>query len=143
MFAGKNVQWFPVFNSNVLMQKKRENGYKSPDVIFLIRGPLFEEFIAEVLKEDPDYFFGPQTSTSPQQCIGKLANSEVGSGVFSLRPDIVIKKWLEVAIIDTKYKLLNDEYRKYGVSQADIYQMYDYVTKKALTVLCFFILIQN
>jgi 5-methylcytosine-specific restriction enzyme subunit McrC len=91
---------------------------------------LFEEFIVEVLKEDPDYFFGPQTSISPQQYIGKLANSEDGSGVFSLRPDIVIKRGLEVAIIDTKYKLLNDEDRKYGVSQADMYQMYAYVTKK-------------
>jgi 5-methylcytosine-specific restriction enzyme subunit McrC len=91
---------------------------------------LFEEFIAEVLKADPDYFFGPQTSISPQQCIGKLANSEDGSGVFSLRPDIIIKRELEVAIVDTKYKLLNDEDRKYGVSQADMYQMYAYVTKK-------------
>lgn len=91
---------------------------------------LFEEFIAEVLKEDPDYFFGPQTSISPQQYMGKLANSEDGSGVFSLRPDIVIKRGSEVAIIDTKYKLLNDEASKYGVSQADMYQMYAYVTKK-------------
>ena len=90
---------------------------------------LFEEFIAEVLKEDPDYFFGPQTSISPQQYVGKLANSEDGSGVFSLRPDIVLKRGSEIAIIDTKYKLLDDEDRKYGVSQADMYQMYAYVTK--------------
>ena len=59
-----------------------------------------------------------------------MANSEDGSGVFSLRPDIVIKKGAEVAIVDTKYKLLDDEDRKYGVSQADMYQMYAYVTKK-------------
>ncbi|QIB90688.1 McrC family protein [Methanosarcina mazei] len=91
---------------------------------------LFEEFIAKVIKEDPDYFFGPQTSVSTQQYIGKLASSEDGSGVFNLQPDIVIKRGPDVAIIDTKYKLLDDEKRKYGVSQADMYQMYAYVTKK-------------
>lgn len=91
---------------------------------------LFEEFIAEVLKEDPDYFFGPQTSVSSQQYIGKLASFEDGSRVFNLRPDIVIKRGSEIAIIDTKYKLLDNEDRKYGVSQADMYQMYAYVTKK-------------
>jgi 5-methylcytosine-specific restriction enzyme subunit McrC len=90
---------------------------------------LFEKFIAEVLKEDPDYFFGPETYIFPQQDIGNLANYEDGTRVFNLRPDIVIKKGPKVAIIDTKYKLLNDEDRKYGVPQADVYQMYAYVTK--------------
>ncbi len=53
-----------------------------------------------------------------------------------MRPDIVIRVGEEKIIIDTKYKLLNQEDRKLGVSQQDLYQMYAYCretnAKKAL-----------
>lgn len=104
---------------------------------------LFERFIAEVLKEDPEYFFGQQASISSQAYIGELAHSEDNSSVFNLRPDIVVIRNLEVSIIDTKYKLLDNENRKYGVSQADMYQMYAYITKKDATSSMLLYPIQN
>lgn len=50
---------------------------------------------------------------------------------FALRPDIVvIKESGEKVILDTKWKSLTNERRKnYGVSQADMYQMYAYAKK--------------
>jgi len=51
---------------------------------------------------------------------------------FALRPDIVLRNELEqrTVIIDTKWKLLKNSPRSnFGVSQADMYQMYAYAKK--------------
>lgn len=49
---------------------------------------------------------------------------------FSLRPDIVIRKNDRVIVLDTKWKSLCDnEAKNYGISQADMYQMYAYSKK--------------
>lgn len=49
---------------------------------------------------------------------------------FALRPDIVIKKDKRTVILDTKWKRLYDNERiNYGISQADMYQMYAYSKK--------------
>ena len=50
---------------------------------------------------------------------------------FTLRPDIFLQRGQdERIIIDTKWKLLNgDSVKNYGISQADMYQMYAYHTR--------------
>lgn len=49
---------------------------------------------------------------------------------FALRPDIVMEREGRVIIMDTKWKRLIDNERKnYGISQADMYQMYAYSKK--------------
>ncbi|MBE5970059.1 MAG: restriction endonuclease [Lachnospiraceae bacterium] len=49
---------------------------------------------------------------------------------FALRPDIVIKKDGRTVVMDTKWKkLIPDERKNYGISQADMYQMYAYSKK--------------
>lgn len=49
---------------------------------------------------------------------------------FALRPDIVMKKENRIVILDTKWKSLVDNERvNYGISQADMYQMYAYSMK--------------
>lgn len=49
---------------------------------------------------------------------------------FSLRPDIVLKREGRVVIMDTKWKsLVNNDRKNYGISQADMYQMYAYSKK--------------
>lgn len=94
---------------------------------------LFEEFIAEVLKNDPRYFFHCRPEIEPQKCIGNLARKEHAGGVFRLLPDIVVRHNETVLVIDTKYKILDEEERRFNVSQADMYQMYAYVTKLQAT----------
>lgn len=49
---------------------------------------------------------------------------------FALRPDIVMKKENRIVIMDTKWKrLMDNERANYGISQADMYQMYAYSKK--------------
>ena len=49
---------------------------------------------------------------------------------FSLRPDIVLKREGRIVIMDTKWKsLVNNDRKNYGISQADMYQMYAYSKK--------------
>lgn len=49
---------------------------------------------------------------------------------FALRPDIVMKRGERIVILDTKWKrLINNESKNYGISQADMYQMYVYSKK--------------
>lgn len=49
---------------------------------------------------------------------------------FSLRPDIVLEKEDRIIVMDTKWKkLINNERKNYGISQADMYQMYAYSKK--------------
>lgn len=48
---------------------------------------------------------------------------------FGLRPDIVLLDGSKTIIMDTKWKLLAENARNYGVSQSDMYQMYAYGKK--------------
>lgn len=49
---------------------------------------------------------------------------------FSLRPDIILEKDGYTIVMDTKWKRLNADVRSnYGISQADMYQMYAYSKK--------------
>lgn len=50
---------------------------------------------------------------------------------FRLRPDIVVQRKCDgtLFICDTKWKLLSDQKPNYGISQADLYQMYVYQKK--------------
>ncbi len=93
---------------------------------------LFEKFVAAILKDNPRFFFGPGYTVHDQEQIGHLARSEQ-RGIFRMIPDVVIRGGPGPIIIDTKYKLLKPEDRKYGVSQADMYQMYAYATKTDAT----------
>ena len=90
---------------------------------------LFEEFIARVLMNEPQFFFGQPVSIRSQKSEGYLARDIRGKGIFRLIPDIVVESSNGHTVIDTKYKVLTGEDRRLGVSQADIYQMYAYVTK--------------
>ena len=57
---------------------------------------------------------------------------------FALRPDLVIEDLNGGAptVLDTKWKLLSPQWHNYGISQADMYQMYayqkEYSAKQAL-----------
>jgi hypothetical protein len=55
---------------------------------------------------------------------------DVPTKQFALRPDIVINVNGRIIILDTKWKLLDNIPKyNYGISQADMYQMYAYAKK--------------
>lgn len=86
---------------------------------------IFESYVASELKK---YLRDKDWSISTQDKGFYLFDEPEK---FSLRPDIVITKENgEIIILDTKWKILIDNERKnYGVSQADMYQMYAYAKK--------------
>jgi len=70
-----------------------------------------------------------------QKSIGYLIEKD-GKRMVEMRPDVIIRAGKETIIVDIKYKLLNPEDRKLGISQQDLYQIYTYCreinAKKAL-----------
>jgi len=97
---------------------------------------LFEEFIAGVIQKIHKDIFGENAKLLIQYEIGHLAEKS-GKEMFRMIPDITIKVKDEIKlIIDTKYKLLDLDSEKLGVSQQDLYQIYAYCkesdAKKAL-----------
>lgn len=48
---------------------------------------------------------------------------------FNLRPDIVLDDGNKTVVMDTKWKLLSETKRNYGISQSDMYQGYAYSKK--------------
>ena len=89
---------------------------------------VFEKFIAELLINS-SYGILPEnlkgSTVRSQHHIGDL----LVEGKFHLIPDITIQTPSgERIIVDTKYKLLNSEDRKLGVSQSNVYQMYAYAS---------------
>lgn len=87
---------------------------------------LFELFITKELQRALlDYNILAQR---PQKYLLNKVDSNTES--FLMKPDITIKKNDEIiAIFDAKWKLLNPEDKKRGVSQSDLYQLYTYANE--------------
>ena len=87
---------------------------------------LFERYVAVQLKKflpAEDFSISIQDAT---QYLFTQPNKK-----FILRPDIVITRKHDNAIFicDTKWKLLSSQKVNWGISQADMYQMYAYQKK--------------
>ena len=86
---------------------------------------VFERYVAQQLKK----VFVPDGWEVSVQDKGYYLFEEPRRQI-SLRPDIVIRKNDCVIVLDTKWKSLCDnEAKNYGISQADMYQMYAYSKK--------------
>ena len=79
---------------------------------------LFERFIAKSIEGVVE------GKVQVQRPIGHLAEKD-RKKLFYLVPDVVLESDT-ITVIDTKYKLLDPEDRKMGISQQDLYQMYAY-----------------
>lgn len=114
--------------SKVFLMGKSFTSFSGSEVAFALLFPmetLFESYIAAQLKKmlgNSGYTLSAQDKTyhlfdEPRK--------------FLMKPDIVIKnKALEqVFVMDTKWKVLSDAKANYGISQADMYQMYAYQKK--------------
>lgn len=87
---------------------------------------LFESYIAALMRKQLDT---NAYAVSAQDKRYHLFDEPRGQ--FQLRPDIVITRKADGAIfvLDTKWKLLAEGKANYGISQADMYQMYAYQKK--------------
>lgn len=103
-----------------------ESGKEKAFSILFKMNDIFEKYIAKLvsnsLEEEKVY--------SQHSKYKLLANEKKNSGVFQLKPDIVIEtKRSETIIIDTKWKSISSKYNRHGVKRDDLYQMYAYLTR--------------
>ena len=115
--------------SKVFLSGKSFTSFSGSEIAVALLFPmetLFESYIASKLHRmlKPSEF-----SISAQDKSFHLFDSPQKR--FLMKPDIVIKNRKEnnIFILDTKWKLLSDSKANYGISQADMYQMYAYQKK--------------
>ncbi len=112
----------------VFLQSKSFTAYAGTQVAVALLFPmetLFESYIASKLVKAMG---GTEYNVSVQDNTYHLFDFPRR---FSMRPDIVIrnKKDGSCFVLDTKWKVLSEQQFNYGISQADMYQMFAYQKK--------------
>lgn len=91
---------------------------------------LFERYVEIQLRKQL-----PVPYTLKVQAASQSLCTHQGRKIFQLRPDFLIKRGKDtVIVLDTKWKLISadDRENKYGLSQADFYQLFAYGHKHLL-----------
>lgn len=114
--------------SKVFLMGKSFTSFSGSEIAFALLFPmetLFESYIAARLKKA---LRGMEYSLAVQDRSFHLFDKP---RKFLLKPDIVIrhKSLKKNFVMDTKWKVLADDKANYGISQADMYQMYAYQNK--------------
>lgn len=115
--------------SKVFLMGKSFTSFAGSEVALALLFPmetLFESYIAALLRKAlpaEDYSFSAQDKRY------HLFDEPIKK--FLMKPDIVVQRKQDGAIfvLDTKWKILSDSKTNYGISQADMYQMYAYQKK--------------
>lgn len=93
---------------------------------------VFEDYVAHCLGKSIGEYIQDADGLKTQVRKKYLVESHQGKSIFSLRPDFMATKNGEpLMVMDAKWKLLDQKNRKnkYGISQADMYQLYAYGNK--------------
>ena len=117
------LKWCRVFLMN-----KSFTAFRGSEIAFALLFPmekLFESYVADQIKREMD---GKRYRVITQDKRFHLFDDP---RMFSLRPDIVIlnSETKTKVVLDTKWKMLLPQRQNYGISQADMYQMYAYHKK--------------
>ncbi len=124
---GNLINW-----SEIFLKNKSFTNFSGSSINQAILFPmerLFESYIAHLIKKYCDGYF-IATQDKRYYLVSQKRNEadfNYSSKKFLLKPDIVIND--NKVIIDTKWKILNSENKKYDIKEADIYQMHAYGTK--------------
>lgn len=110
----------------VFLQGKSFTAFSGGQAALALLFPMervFESYVAAVLRRHLDF----RQYRVHVQAKGKYL-FELPRKQFALRPDLVIEDLNsgEQTVLDTKWKLLSPQWHNYGISQADMYQMYAY-----------------
>jgi 5-methylcytosine-specific restriction enzyme subunit McrC len=121
---GNLINWSEIFLKNKSFTNFSGNSINQ--AILFPMEKLFESYIAHLLKK---YCGGYSIRTQDRKffLVGQKRNHDdldYTLNKFLLKPDVVIDEFK--LIMDTKWKILNSESRKYDIKEADIYQMHAY-----------------
>ena len=111
--------------SKVFLKNKSFSTFKGTENVNALLFPMEKIFEAYVAKQLKIKF--PEWNVETQKDDKYLFDNPK---TFGLMPDIYMSKGASAIVLDTKWKKLNqDESKNYGISQADMYQMYAYAYK--------------
>lgn len=115
--------------SKVFLTGKSFTSFSGSKVAFALLFPmelLFESYIVSQLRK---VLSVSEYSVSAQDRTYHLFDEP--SKKFLMKPDIVVKDKINniTYVLDTKWKVLSESKSNYGISQADMYQMYAYQKK--------------
>jgi 5-methylcytosine-specific restriction enzyme subunit McrC len=121
---GSLINWSEIFLKNKSFTNFSGNSINQ--AILFPMEKLFESYIAFLLKK---YCNGFSVKSQDRRyfLVGQKRNDEdldYTINKFLLKPDVVINDF--ELIMDTKWKILNSESRKYDIKESDIYQMNAY-----------------
>lgn len=121
---GNLINWSEIFLKNKSFTNFSGNSINQ--AILFPMEKLFESYIAHLLKK---YCNGFSVKTQDRRyfLVGQKRNDkdlDYTINKFLLKPDVVINDF--ELIMDTKWKILNSESRKYDIKESDIYQMHAY-----------------
>lgn len=119
--------------SKVFLKNKSFTTFSGTESARALLFPMEKVFEAYVSKKMKKVFNRADWKVSAQDKGHYMFNTLNGENhkKFSLRPDLVVTRDDgSIIILDTKWKsLVNDRSKNYGISQADMYQMYAYSKK--------------
>lgn len=121
---GNLIIWSEVFLKNKSFTNFHGNSINQ--AILFPMEKLFESYISFLLKK---YCHGLSINAQDKRFSLISQKKDIDDlnytiSKFSLKPDIVINS--HEVIIDTKWKILNTDSKKYDIKEADIYQMHAY-----------------
>ena len=114
------LKWCRVFLQGESFTNWKGNG--RVNAILFPMNEVFESYVTSLLRQSG--IFDEFKAQSREKYLAK----ENGKGIFQLIPDITASTGDTFYIMDAKWKLINgtDRVNKYGVSQADMYQLLSY-----------------
>jgi 5-methylcytosine-specific restriction enzyme subunit McrC len=124
------IKWSKVFLFNKSFTSFSGNTF-SRAILFPME-KVYESYVAQQVKAvfSPD---GWKVSAQDQgYYLFEELTPESSKRIFKLRPDIVLRRAGLTVVMDTKWKrLISDRSKNYGMTSADMYQMYAYAQKYA------------
>jgi 5-methylcytosine-specific restriction enzyme subunit McrC len=115
------LKWCRVFLRGESFTNWKGNG--RVNAILFPMNEVFENYVTACLRKS-----GLFESFTAQSSSKYLAHEEYGSNIFQIKPDIIASANSTFYIMDAKWKLIDetDRLNKYGISQADMYQLLSY-----------------
>jgi 5-methylcytosine-specific restriction enzyme subunit McrC len=118
------LQWSRIFLDN--QSFTNFHGKSVNQAVLFPMEKLFESYIAFLLRK---HFSGIEIKTQDKRYFllrQKIndSDSSYSKNNFLLKPDIVLKN--NQVIIDTKWKILNQDTSKFDIKESDVYQMHAY-----------------
>ena len=115
------LEWCSIF-----LKEKSFLSQKGQNIAYSLLFPMeriFEDYVAYSIKRHKMFFDFDIEVQEKNYSLFDIPER------FYLKPDIVLKKDKQKILIDTKWKILDEESSNYGISQSDMYQMYAYAKK--------------